>query len=409
MNYQSTFTLSIAEGQTTPWDFNLTMLPHPCYLAYWEGTKAYEPTAAANGAGMMWNTQLVEGIAAPTSPQLVAAWLQVAHRWRLCFMSVTVLQDGPDLANQGTIVVSQSPLEPRYWSVPAVSNLAGNTYATTRLAQFDYEREGPNFNRSQTMPNAMLGKSRDGAYVPLKLTDTCQNWYSLSDLVVPFEGNTTAVDPLLISQIPAAAYQCYPFHSTDPAHGTASSLHGSSVPGLLNGNVAHICARNLSAETSFTFQFRVGIEIQLAPSSILTPQLKLSPPYDPTALDTYFSVSRELKDGYPADYNDWGKLWDIISDAIKTAAPTLRMIPGAHFVEPVVRAGVRVGDAVRRNRQAGRAKDKPSAAQVEAVQAVKNAASVMRNPAQAKAVKSMVKSSRAPNAGRGRRPRRSRR
>lgn len=36
---------------------------------------------------------------------------------------------------------------------------------------------------------------------------------------------------------------------------------------------------------------------------------------------TYFRISRELKDGYPADYNDLGKILDVIKGAAKFVLP----------------------------------------------------------------------------------------
>jgi hypothetical protein len=129
----------------------------------------------------------------------------------------------------------------------------------------------------------------------------------------------------------------YPFPTVDPAWGTYGAFHGDMIPGLMNGSVAHVSARNLSDQTSFTFHFRMGIEIQLDPSSTLTPQLKLSPPYDPLALDTYFAIARELKDAYPADYNTTGKLGGAIKEALKALGPPLlAMIPGGASLAPLV-------------------------------------------------------------------------
>jgi len=45
-----------------------------------------------------------------------------------------------------------------------------------------------------------------------------------------------------------------------------------------------------------------------------------SPQYDPVALNTYFEISRGLKDAYPADYNSLGKLWDVIKSALRGAS-----------------------------------------------------------------------------------------
>jgi hypothetical protein len=131
----------------------------------------------------------------------------------------------------------------------------------------------------------------------------------------------------------------------------------------MNGNVAHLSARNLSNQTSFTFHFRIGIEIQLDPSSTLTPQLKLSPPFDPKALDVYFAIARELKDAYPADYNDAGKLWGAIKEALMVIAPPLlAAIPGGQalvpLVGPALEGATTVGAAIRAKRRKRKAKQR---------------------------------------------------
>jgi len=71
------------------------------------------------------------------------------------------------------------------------------------------------------------------------------------------------------------------------------------------------------------FNWRVGFEIQANPSSSLSPYLHLSPAYDPVAIADYFRISRELKDAYPADYNDLGKLWDVIKRVASFALPVI--------------------------------------------------------------------------------------
>jgi hypothetical protein len=111
--------------------------------------------------------------------------------------------------------------------------------------------------------------------------------------------------------------------------------------------------------------------MQVSPASTLAPQLKLSPPYDKRALDTYFAVARELKDGYPADYNDLGKIWDALSGALKQIGPALSVIPGWGPVASTAITGVTgVGDFVRRSRASRRA-----SAQSATRSAAQNAAS----------------------------------
>jgi hypothetical protein len=327
----------------------MTLLPHPLFFAYWDGAKAYDPTTARSYEGNFINTQLAPIGTDPT--ELVNIWKRLAKRWRLCYQSVTVIQDGPDLANQGTIAVCQSTFEPRktYFGFTYPANVPDGTLCHFYpIVFYDRDTEGPSFERAQAMPNAMIGRSRDGAYVPLKLTDTVQQWYSEKDFCMPTnkgvehthpaEGWTTAQSTLTPT---------YPFCQITPFYGDASRIYGDYTPSLMNGSVAHICARNLSDQTSFTFQFRMGIEIQLDPSSTLTPQLKLSPPYDPVALDMYFRIARELKDGYPADFNVTGKLWTVLSSAVRAIAPPLLTAMGRPGLIPVAMGVVDAADSTQ--------------------------------------------------------------
>lgn len=359
MNYQTTSTLTIAPGQVSPWSFDLTLLPHPVFFAYWDGVKAYDPVLALGGEGNFTNSQL--GPAGSSPDVLTKSWLNLARRWRLCYMSVTVLQDGPDLANQGTIAVCQSTFEPRL-TMTGFADVAQPYWSFKPLAYFDQTKEGPNFERAQAMPNAMLGRSREGAYVPLKLTDTCQKWQSEADGIIPVNVGTTFPTPQTGTVLaPTTLTPAYPFPLVVPFYGTFGNTRGDWIPALMNGSVAHICARNLSDQTSFTFQFRMGVEIQLDPSSTLTPQLKLSPQYDPLALETYFAIARELKDGYPADYNCIEKMWDAIKGALKfVAPPLLGAVPGGAalipLVDPLLEGVTGVGRQIRTRRRSRKQK-----------------------------------------------------
>jgi hypothetical protein len=70
--------------------------------------------------------------------------------------------------------------------------------------------------------------------------------------------------------------------------------------------------------------------------------------HDQVALDTYFAIARELKDAYPADYNDLGKIWDAISAASKKALPFLKKVPGFSIPANLIGGVVTAGDWMRK-------------------------------------------------------------
>lgn len=350
LNYQTVAKLSASAGATGTWSFDAALLPHPVQFMALDYTDSYGHILANSSA--VYNAQL-DGT---THSEKFASFRNMARRWRLAYMAVTVHQDGPALSDQGTLVVAQVPQTPKLFSYcqDFISPVAGGpvVVAHNRIAQYTFTDE-PDFKSSQAMPNAYFNNSRYGAYVPLKLTETCQDWVSDSDNIIPaaFSPDMGWTEEALAGQGPrrggyivlpqtvleAQANRFYPFRGSDnlepawtvPAQTgiDTGSFGGHCTSAMCNGLVAHISAENLSVATSYTFFIRAGFEIQVQPLSTMSPHQKLSPKYDPVAIQSYFAIARELKDAYPADYNDLGKILKVIGDAAAFAGPIIGMIP----------------------------------------------------------------------------------
>jgi len=368
MNYQATLSFGAATGATAPWSFRASLIPHPVNFF------AYEVTDNLGVVQAEFNNPQLAGANHGAKYVIFAG---MAQRWRLAYASVTLHQDGPSLANQGSIVVSQPPVEP-YVSRYGTSSTVTNSFISSVPAHSFGNEDYPNFNTSQSMPNAYFARSKDGVYVPLKLTSTCQNWTSDADAVTndsPRFGGATN-NFMLADYNP---HFTWPHWSTETLtmNLATGALACTRTSPLLNATVAHICAENLSPESRITCFFRFGIEIQVSPSSVLAPQQHLSPEYDPVALDTYFRIARELKDAYPADFNDLGKIWDSIASAAQTVLPMLKtMGPYGQALSLGGRAVVTAGNAIRTSRQKKKAsapvltktrgdRGNPPAAQIE--------------------------------------------
>jgi hypothetical protein len=247
------------------------------------------------------------------------------------------------------------------FSGPNYFPASGSLIAFPTVEQFTPE-DRPNFLVSQGMPNAYFARSREGAYVPLKLTETCQEWVSDADRVctanlTKFSGAPNDFTYVLPT---TGTISGFPHHTMIAAYynGITQAEGSQGTSPMLNGTWANICARNLSVSTSFTFFVRCGIEMQVQPSSSLAPQLAISPVYDPMALDAYFAIARELKDGYPSDYNDLGKIWDAISAAAKRVLPTLKKVPGFGIPSNLIGGVVTAGDWMRKAGKGGGPKKK---------------------------------------------------
>lgn len=376
MNYQSTFTLSPEAGATGTWEFDATLVPHPISFIGWE-----RRTSVGTTAGVCLNSQL-EG---DDHSEKYTSWKSLAQRWRLAYMAVTVYQDGPDLANQGTLVVCQPPVSPRSRCLSAFSR-ADNDWkppvcGMAKTCEWTTE-DMPDYTRSQAMPSAYYNKSKEGAYVPLKLTDTCQDWFSENDEITVGEFSKPVAAPDDVTGTLALTnsnLSMFPFYDLENVMFVTTDVNtgywrGQATSPPLSGNWAHICARNLSTTTSYSFFVRCGVEMQVSPSSTLSPQLKLSPPYDPVALTTYFQICRELKDAYPADYNTTGKLWGVIKQALNALDPVITVMPGSKVVKPLVTAGVAAGDIVVAKRKKRRQKKKAKKRAVQQVVTVRRKA-----------------------------------
>jgi len=365
MNYQTIYTLSASPGATGTWNFNCQLVPHP--IGVMAGNKT-------DSTGISVFEVLNSQVQGTTHAEKFVDFTDTFSRWRLAYMGVTVYQDGPDLANQGTITVCQSPVKPIVGNI--FSYCGPTTDLVTNVGLPDWGNPHamalppdalPDFDSTQTMPNAYFNNSKFGAYVPLKLSRTHQEWKSISDSVYMADTQSDGdvidhYDPHI--QIPVAnvnpvwgANGTYPFLTLATPTKVVQSLvpsigHivGDQTSPFCNDFWANICARNLSTSTSYSFFIRYGYECQCLPGTPLTPHQKLSPQYDSQAIAEYFAVSRELKDAYPADFNDLGKIVDVIRDAIKAISPAM-LVSGNPLLAgtgTLLNGGVSMFDAIRR-------------------------------------------------------------
>lgn len=380
MNYQSTYRVRPTANSTGPWGFDGILLPNPVdFLAI----TAYD---SVNPAGVEYNfcNSQIDGL---TYQQLVNNYRLLGMQWRLAYMSVTAYQDGPALADQGTLTAAQAPMSP---SEMALCWDAGGAALQGALGKWLYYSKGaaPDFDTMQGMPNCYFNRSKEGMYMPLKLEKDAFKWRSNRDL--HYQAHPTIPGPGIF-QVPTVAtypwpiYNCatsaadHVYGATPMTFASPATFAGDSSHAMLNSNWGFFSARNLDVTTSFTFYVRCGIEFMVDPVSPLAPQMKLSPPYDPEALKTYFSITRELKDAYPADFNDLGKMWDVISGASRYLLPKLSGFgPYGKAAAMIGGGAVALGDTIRERRQAGR--DRPSAAAVERAREEVAVARAIRKP-----------------------------
>jgi hypothetical protein len=324
MNYQATYTVTNPDPAAgTPWFIAGQLVPHPI---------AFLSTVATCGAVSALQSHLNSQIVGGTHHEKYAAFKGIAERWRLAYMSVTIYQDAPALANQGTVVCAQHAVEPAFYSATQLINLPGPIPRAIGYPHVAFLKENdfPLYETLQSMPNAYFNRSTEGAYIPLKLTKTCQHWHGEEDEMT-FGRLTYANERLGCVLYPnAQLLDVAPFYGAegfwiDPA---AENAGGVVTSNFCNDAWATFGFRNLAPTTSLSFFVRAGYELMVRPGTQLTSHQVLSPKHDPVALASYFAISRELKDGYPADFNTTGKILSTISSIAKSAAPFLSLVPG---------------------------------------------------------------------------------
>lgn len=360
-NYQMTYRFTCDPGAVGTWGFESVILPNPVQFAVIKVT---------DSVGSRYLYPLNSQLSGATVLTKTNDFIGQAQRWRLAYMGATAYLDAPALSNQGSIVAAQVPLEYYYTSRTGKIRTGGITYSACGLrVGVTTAEDVPDFTKTQSMPNAYFGRAEHGAYIPLKLTETCQDWVGAKDMFLPADdgvdkttlpGGAGNGEYIFIGTTGSAGG--WPLYTTACAgtqwgatYTDSDNLLGDAVTPLLNGVVAHLCAQNISVSGSFTIFFRVGIEMQVVPGSNMASHQKLAPPYDQAALDAYYAISRELKDAYPVEYNDLGKIWDVISSIAKTVAP---MIP---VVGPAIGLASNIGDAVKGAIVASRRRGLPAA------------------------------------------------
>lgn len=371
VNWQMESTVKCSATSGT-WSCDITALPDPVSFG------CYSKTESASGAttlGSFLNTQLS---ATNTYPACRLALTQAAERWRLAYYGLTVYCDAPSLADQGTVAAASVPVEPSLYSFVGLANTTpSSTQVAVQKAIVFQTTDVPAFETLVRMPNAYTGQAKNGVYFPMKLSTNHMRWHSTADFVNDATGwlsatkdysmtvKTGTSDPMATSG--------WPYYGETSAwvNTTTGVVETRTRCMPANENFGAICFQNLSYQASLTLVWRVGFEIQAGPQSTLSSYLHLSPAYDRIAVDDYYAISRELKDAYPADYNDLGKLWEVIKKAARAALPVVRNFGP-------IGAGVgMIGDALLGpppDTSTPEPRDKLPAATVERVQAATEAA-----------------------------------
>lgn len=310
---------------TNPWSANIYVYAHPIIFGCVEltdgaGATTYNPILNPHAQGY------------PNYVQMVSAFGANVERYRMLYASATCYQDASALVNQGQIAVAQYPETPcDSVRLPAIPLGAPSLHYAGRLSE-GWPQAPRAFADLQSLPNSYLAPMRDGAYAVFKLSEASQDWVNTKDTRYHLDkGSSLGLDPgsgasdgSITTIIPTTPTISLPYgmQGTTVING-GEALLPLTVFRRCDTNMIHISLNNVNSGAALVIYFRFGFEYQVAPATPLSCQAHTSPPYDPTALAAYYGISREMKDAYPADYNDAGK---IVATIAKVAGPVLATI-----------------------------------------------------------------------------------
>jgi len=394
-----------AGDDATEWDCQIYFIDDP---SYW-GVILTKPDTG-NGAiyGVPNNPMATVGGYEATDKNMSAAKgvCDSFTAWRRAYAGVTVHLVAPQLTNQGTVTAAQYKVRPTVMGGPSTAFAAMDERPRKGSVAGEKEGTAPNWSSAQTflahplvayeakdlydydtlqsMPNAYVGQARDGVYMPLKLDSNHAVWHTKADLVYDGSGYETFgtnawLDPT-IKLDKAQAYAVGPYQEWGrPYSGSGATYFG--FPHLLpcTSITGAIVFKGLDMKSSLLLQYRMGFECACAPGTTFSPFLKLAPAWDPAAVNTYFAIARELKDAYPADYNDLGKLWDVIKGAARVVLPFVRPVLGqglGTLARWVAGPGEKKADRAAKTGKL----DKPPAAAQERAEKAASAAAATRTP-----------------------------
>lgn len=295
-----TFPITVADTTAVVYQF-----PHPacpCFVGI-----SSDPKGA-----MFYNSAFGGSVGEPKNATLSSVTAQIVsacERYRINAQSVTVELIAPALSDQGTVTAAMIPFtRQRFYAAPANS---GGTVAVLPLDVYDPPTDESTW---LTGTSAYTARAKDGCYQPLKL-DSFK--FKLTNELAILTSTTTP-PPLHASPDLVASF---PLFSTESTTTPTSRTYGAMM------------FRGMAANVALRVRVRQVMEMIVKPGTTYAPLAEPAPPPDETACKMYMEISARMKDGYPASYNDLGKLFEVVKRIGRTVLP---------YVEPALAALSRV-------------------------------------------------------------------
>lgn len=247
---------------------------------------------------------------------------------RLTFCSATIHLDANATTDQGTIVACQQLAKPQ---MLFMSQAAG--VSVTPITGFHYTvpfttGDVPGYDQIMAMPRAYQANMREGVYLPLRLSNTSQHWFSLREAASVTDLSALTSPALYQYKLNTTAGSAWPYWSCDRAYLNGTNILAPPLCPMLGETVGHISITNLHPSSGIVIKVRTGLELKVQSQSPYLPYARPSADVDVMAVESYFRIVRQLEDAYPASYNATGEILKLVSKAVRTVAPLLAPIPG---------------------------------------------------------------------------------
>lgn len=320
LSYTSTIGPATLGTIPSAWGADITLMPHPICPVTIIPTGGASPLAAS----IDMRVPMFSGVNFDNDFTVLG---NIAEAWRLCALSVTCHLDATATTDSGTVAAAQQVSKPNLCCFGGGATL-GHTHVP--YVAYNTASDYPDYDQLMQLPRSYQANVRQGFYMPLKLTQTSQHWYSQRELMglvhlgnMTYAGVSNGTWTLGTATTPA-----YPYYNLSPMKCSGGDQIGGTTPAMMGDNWGHASVIGLNPASSLVFKVKMVLELKVQCTSTYAPHLKPPPPRDAVALDNYFKIVRELADCYPADYNDGGKILKTISSVIKSISPYLSLIPG---------------------------------------------------------------------------------
>jgi len=358
---------------TGVWDCRIAFMHHPVVLAHvicstTTTSSPNAPTASGSVASttydrefLLLNRQLLPGITGDAYEMERDAIDVVAASsdwYRGSYCSATATLTAPTMADQGTVTAVQMPISlvPTNVSIGPHQSTVDTTLAHAIITP-DIRRDSRfDFSALQGVQGAYTAAARDGVYMPLKLTPDSYVWRSSDEVFSTISYNEAAPSPACAFQHSPADYNAGSFtpiqayentlsysssdnkkdshkdgaytvavksrESTDTNYTWATAdAHATMLP--CSYNLGYMYFTGLSYQATVTLTVRSGFELQVPTDSPFLTMTRAPAVFDPVAIKLYHAIAQNMLNAYPAEYNQAGLLWEVISSIASTVLPAL--------------------------------------------------------------------------------------